>query len=59
MKLKKDYAEMIRNAANEPDGSKYYKEIIRELKSSSITATISLIVAILSLVIALVALIIR
>ena len=59
MKLKKDYVEMIRNAANDPDGAKYYKEIIRELKSSSIIAIISMIVAILSMVIALIALFMR
>ena len=55
MKLTKEEAEMIRNTANAPDGAAYYEEIIEELKASSRTANISMIVAILSLVVAIIA----
>ena len=57
MKSKKEFGKMIREAANEPEGSNYYKQIICELKSSSKTANISLIVAILSLLVAIMALV--
>lgn len=57
MKLTKEEAEMIRNAANAPDGAAYYDEIIKELKASSRIANVSMIVAILSLIVAIIAII--
>ena len=55
MKLSKENAEIIRTAANEPDGAIYYHEIIEQLKGSSKTSVLSLIVAIASLVVAMLA----
>lgn len=57
MKLDKDFAEKLRQSVIKPDGSAYYKEIITQLKSSSIIAIISMIIAVLSLIVAIIALV--
>ena len=47
----------MRQSVIEPEGAVYYKEIITQLKSSSIIAIISMIVSVLSLIVAIIALV--